>query len=244
MRSWLRSNRKKIERDLSDSSQWHHFSPVFYAQYKTVLPLVERYVKGRIIDLGCGTMRFKDLLMSKADVYHTLDLWPWSEDVTYAGDVQNMSMIAGASYDSALCLEVLEHVPNPSRAIAEIHRILKPGGVLIVSVPHLSRLHDEPYDYFRFTIHGLRYLLEDGNLEVLEIQRKGGLFMFLGHQISTILLSAVWSVPILRQISWVLNRWLVTQLCYEIDQQFDQSGIFALGYVAVARKPSQGWLSQ
>jgi SAM-dependent methyltransferase len=238
MQRWLRANRKKIEQDLSNSSQWQYFSPVFYAQYKAVLPVIGRCVKGKMIDLGCGRMPFENLLVNKATVYHTLDLWPHSEKVTYIGDIQDMSMIASASYDSAICLEVLEHVPKPSHAISEIHRILRPGGILIISVPHLSRLHDEPYDYFRFTKHGLRYLLENEGFEVSEIKKKGGVLTFLGHQISTILLSTVWPVPGLRQVAWFWNKWLITQLCYGMDRLFDGSGAFALGYVGVARKTS------
>jgi SAM-dependent methyltransferase len=244
MQSWLRANRKKIEKDLSKSSQWHYFSPVFYAQYKAVLPMIARFVKGKTIDLGCGTMPFENLLVSKATVYHTLDLWPHSEKVTYIGDIQDMSMIASASYDSAICFEVLEHVSTPSLAINEIYRILRPGGILIISVPHLSRLHDEPYDYFRFTKYGLRCLLENEGFEVSEIKEKGGLFSFLGHQISTILLSTVWSVPGLRQITWFLNKFLVTKACYKMDRLFDEAEVFALGYVGVARKTSANSGSQ
>jgi len=192
-------------------------------------------------------MPFKELLAEKVTTYHTLDLWPRSEKVTYVGDIQDMSMISTGSYDAAMCLEVLEHVPDPFQAAGEIFRILKPGGTVVVSVPHLSRLHDEPHDYSRFTIHGLRHLLQSTGLEVLEIQKKGGLLSFLGHQVSTILLSAVWPVPGLRQVMWFLNKWLVTRPCHRIDDLFDHSGILALGYVGVARKPAsdtpdrEGW---
>jgi SAM-dependent methyltransferase len=147
-----------------------------------------------------------------------------------------MSMIPDESYDSALSLEVLEHVQDPWQAAGEIHRILRPGGILIVSVPHLSRLHEEPHDYFRFTVYGLQHLLETTGFEVVEIHRKGGLVSFLGHQVSTLLLSAVWPVAVLRKPVWFLNKWLVTRLWYRVDSLSNRSGIFALGYVAVARK--------
>jgi len=197
---------------------------------------MRHYTHGKTIDLGCGNMPFRDLLADKVTTYHTLDLSARSDRVTYVGDIRDMSMISDASYNSAICLEVLEHIPDPLQAVREIHRILKPGGTVIVSVPHLSRLHDEPHDYFRFTIHGLCHLLESTGFEVLEIQKKGGMLSFLGHQVSTLLLSAVWPVPGLRQTAWFLNKWLVTQPCYRIDSLFDHSGILALGYVGVARK--------
>lgn len=240
MRDWLRANRRKIERDLHRSSRHRHFSPALYAQYQVVLPLMRHYVQGKTIDLGCGDMPFKEFLTDKVTTYHSLDLWPRSDEVTYVGDIGDMSMIPPASYDSAICLEVLEHVPDPFQAIREIYRILKPGGTVIISVPHLSRLHDEPHDYFRFTIHGVRHLLESTSFEVLEIQKKGGIFSFLGHQVSTLLLSTIWPVPGLRQIMWFLNKWLVTWLCYRMDSLFDRSGILALGYIGVTRKPTSG----
>ena len=238
MKNWLRANRGKIEKDLWLSPERCHFSPAFHAQYQVALPLMRRYIHGKTIDLGCGSVPFRHLLADRVTTYHTLDLWPRSDKVTYVGDIQDISMIADASYDSAICLEVLEHIPDPFQAAREIYRILKPGGTVIVSVPHLSRLHDEPHDYFRFTIHGLHHLLTSTGFEVLEIQKKGGIFSFLGHQVSTLLLSAVWPVPGLRQTVWFLNKWLVTQPCYRIDSLFDHSGILALGYVAAARKPA------
>lgn len=236
VQSYLRTNREKIEQDLSRSPEWWDFSPGFLAQYRVLLPLIERYVMGETIDLGCGTMPFSNHLASRASTYHTLDLRPHSKDVTYVGDIQHMPMIPDESYDCALSLEVLEHVQDPRQALREIHRILRPNGILIVSVPHLSRLHEEPHDYFRFTSYGLRHVLETTGFEVVEIHRKGGLVSFLGHQVSTLLLSAVWAIAVLRKPFWFLNKWLVTRLCYRVDSLSDRSGIFALGYVAVARK--------
>ena len=120
-----------------------------------------------------------------------------------------------------------------------MRRILRPGGTVIVSVPHLSRLHEEPYDFYRFTRYGLRYLFEQHGFEVLEIQKKGGLFSFLGHQVSTLWLGLVWPIPGLRQFAWFLNKWLITWPCYGLDRITDRSGLFALGYVGIARKTSE-----
>jgi hypothetical protein len=108
--------------------------------------------------------------------------------------------------------------------------------VLIVSVPHLSRLHDEPHDYYRYTQYGLRHLLEQAGFTITHLHERGGIFSFLGHQISTIILGTVWSVPVIQEIAWFLNSWLITRFCYQLDLIFNPSGIFTLGYTVVATK--------
>lgn len=238
MQNRLRNSRARIEESYAQSPERRFLSAAFLAQYRTLSPLIHRYARGRVIDLGSGTMPFRGLLSDQVTSYDTLDIAPRSEMTTYVGDIQNMEMIRDASYDSALCLEVLEHVPSPERAVGEVHRILEAGGLAIFSVPHLSRLHDEPHDYYRFTKHGLRHLLETAGFEVLELHQKGGLLAFLGHQASTLVLSAAWPVPGLRELAWLLNKWLITWPCYGLDRLTSGSGVFALGYVGLAQKPS------
>ena len=89
-----------------------------------------------------------------------------------------MDIISDGSYDSAICLEVLEYVQNPLRVIAGVYRILKKDITLVISVPHFSRLHEEPYDSFRCTKYGLQFLLEDAGFKVLNITPRGGIFSF------------------------------------------------------------------
>jgi SAM-dependent methyltransferase len=181
-------------------------------------------------------MPYAGAVTGRAEVYHTLELTPRFEQTTYTGDIQDMTMIEDGSYDSALCFEVLEHVPDPRRAMSEIHRILAPRGVALISVPHLSRLHDEPHDYYRFTRHGLDLLFNEAGFQVLEIRQKGGLLSFLGHQASSLLLSASWHVPVVRQVAWFLNKWLITVPCHHLDRALEGSGILALGYIGVGQK--------
>lgn len=239
--SWLmvnrmKLNRDKIDKDLRDSPVRQYFSPIYYGQYQTTLPLMRRHVCGKLIDLGCGQMPFRRWLAPLVEAYDTLDHSPEVEGATYVGDIQEMSMIGDEVYDSAICLEVLEHIPDPFKAARETARILKPGGVLIVSVPHLSRLHQAPQDYYRYTRYGITQVLEGAGFKVQQIQRRGGLASFLGHQVSTILLSLSWGTPILKQFCWGLNRWLVTYPCYALDRWTDKGGVFAVGHTVVARR--------
>jgi SAM-dependent methyltransferase len=98
------------------------------------------------------------------------------------GDAQNMSgVIASGKFDTVLLLDVLEHVPDPAKVLSEIYRVLRPGGTLILSVPHLSRLHEEPYDFYRFTKYGLTHLLEVAAFRQIVVNQCGGIFSFLGH---------------------------------------------------------------
>jgi SAM-dependent methyltransferase len=236
VQAWLRQNRQRIERELAHSPNRHLFSPAYYAQYRMVGPMIRQFVVGRVIDLGCGDMPFRDLVGAQATVYHGLDRFPRSGEVAFCADIQDMSMVADASYEVAICLDVLEHVPDPCRALREASRILAPGGTLILSVPQLSRLHDEPLDYYRYTAHGIRHLLESQGFYVLQMERRGGLVSFLGHQVSTLLLCGVWSIPILRQLAWFVNSRLFVPGCYQLDQVLDHGGVFAMGYGVVAQK--------
>ena len=65
------------------------------------------------------------------------------------------------SIGTLLLCELLEHLPDPQRAIDEAIRVLRPDGLLAVSVPFSLRLHGLPRDYWRFTANGVSVLLSD-----------------------------------------------------------------------------------
>jgi SAM-dependent methyltransferase len=73
---------------------------------------------------------------------------------------------ADATFDNVVCLEVLEHVPDPAVIIAEIARVLRPGGQAWLSMPFLYPVHDAPFDFQRYTMFGLRRDLERAGLAV------------------------------------------------------------------------------
>lgn len=90
-------------------------------------------------------------------------LYPESHVVTGdfpAVDVCSMPQFADGSYEVVILDQVLEHVTDPVRAIAEVHRVLRPGGTCIVTTPFMIEIHGAPADYWRFTRHGLAMLMQ------------------------------------------------------------------------------------
>lgn len=236
MTRYLKENRIKLNKDLGTIEKRKNFSPSILGLYKILIPLLGKHVKGVTLDIGCGDMPFKKNILDKTDSYEGLDIKKRNPDTKYIGDVQDMNMIKNDSMDTVLLFQVLEHVKNPEKALKEIYRILKTDGKLIISVPHLSRLHEIPHDYFRYTKYGLRHRLEKSGFEILELKEYGGFFSFIGHQLSSFFVLLFWRIPIIKQISFFLNKWLVVKSCYFLDKITDKKKMFALGYVAVVQK--------
>lgn len=236
MKERLLKNRLKINEELNTYEKRKFFSPACYAESKVTPQLLRKELKGLCIDLGCGDLPFKKLVEEVVDQYDTLDIKKRVEGVKFIGDIQNLNEFNDNTYDSAMCLEVLEHIPEPSKALNEIYRILKPGGSFVCSVPHLSRLHEEPHDYYRYTKHGLKYMFTKAGFSVKSITPVGGLFSFVGHQLSSLLLLPFWHVPVLKQVMFFVNKWLLVKLFYFMDKNTDKNKIFSLGYVCLLEK--------
>ncbi|MCW8877229.1 MAG: class I SAM-dependent methyltransferase [Kangiellaceae bacterium] len=232
----LKRNRILINKELTSYLRRKYFSPCCYADSIVTSRALAEHLTGRCIDVGCGDLPYKELIESKVDVYDTLDIEKRRQEVKYVADIQDMNIIGSNVYDSALCLEVLEHVPDPFQAVSEIHRILKKGGKLVLSVPHLSRLHEEPHDYYRFTKYGLDFMFKRQGFKVISIEPVGGFFCFVGHQISSLLLLPVWHIPLLKSIIYWLNKWLVVRFCFFMDKIFDKQKLFAMGYTCKLEK--------
>jgi len=111
--------------------------------------------RGRLLDVGCGNSPFRHLLDPAVAQYQGVDVaaaadfgYQNPDTVYYDGRVLPFP---DASFDAVLCTEVVEHIPDPTETIREIRRVLKPGGLLIVTIPWSARFHYQPYDYHRYT---------------------------------------------------------------------------------------------
>jgi SAM-dependent methyltransferase len=83
-------------------------------------------------------------------------------------DIRSMPQIADNRYDCIFCNGVLEHVDDIRAGLAEMTRILKSGGILLLGVPFRQAIHMGPNDFWRFTEFGIRYLLKDA-YEIIDL---------------------------------------------------------------------------
>jgi SAM-dependent methyltransferase len=81
--------------------------------------------------------------------------------VDLVADAHDMHMVAENSVDCVLSVSVLEHVRYPHKVVAEIRRILKPGGIVYLNIPFVFAFHGDPDDFYRFSCNGIRILCED-----------------------------------------------------------------------------------
>lgn len=155
---------------------------------------------GRVLDIGCADRHLATCLAPGCE-YVGLDYpptgaaWYGSRPEVF-GDAQTLPFADGCM-DSVALLDVLEHLPEPERALAEIARVLRPGGTLLLQVPFLYPVHDAPYDFRRWTRHGLRRTLETCGLH---IEQEAG----DGHPLETAALLA--SIALARNAAELLRR--------------------------------------
>lgn len=113
-----------------------------------------------VLNVGAGGEAYKFLKHLRGAKIIQIDIDPDRKpDVVV--DVCNLQNFEENSFDAIFMIEVLEHVKEPQQAINQLYRVLKPGGTLILSVPFVIPIHDEPYDFFRYTKYGLEYLLQN-----------------------------------------------------------------------------------
>lgn len=128
-----------------------------------------------VLDVGAGAQPFR-AWMPTGRIW-TIDMNPDARPDIVASALH--SPFRDHSFQSVICTEVLEHVPEPEDCLREIRRVMRDSGILYLTTPMLWPLHYEPHDYFRYTNHGLRHLLEKTGFEIIETHPIGGFFSFV-----------------------------------------------------------------
>lgn len=138
--------------------------------------LLHHHVRGRLLDLGCGQAPLYAVYRQQASEVICAD-WPGTMHGVIHHDVHvdlnHPLPFATATFDTVLLSDVLEHVAQPETAFSETVRVLRPAGKLLLMVPMIYGLHEDPHDYHRYTRYKLIDFCQTRGLEVLVLEEYG-----------------------------------------------------------------------
>lgn len=160
----------------------------------------------RILDAGAGELRYKpfcshlDYVSQDFGRYDGqgdgagLQIGGWDQSqIDIISDITNIPE-PDASFDAVMCIEVLEHLPDPVLALRELARLLRPGGVLIVTAPFCSLTHFSPHFYYTgYSRYFYEYWFRELQLEIEEMSWNGNYFEYLAQE--------------LRRMAWVQEKY-------------------------------------
>lgn len=207
---------------------------------KNLRPFLERYASDKVVlEIGGGRLStnhsYEDLFPHR----HTYDIDPKRLPDT-VGDAHSLSFDDN-SFEFILCTEVLEHLHTPQQAIAEMKRVLQPGGTLILTTRFVFPIHDAPQDYFRYTKYGLQYLFQDWEMielipETQTMSAIGALMQRVGFQAN--MRGGKLSKAVLYGLAWIfdhLNGLLLNEYG-DIKKESIEKDIITTGYYMAVKK--------
>jgi SAM-dependent methyltransferase len=176
---------------------WSPFRDYNYSVHRLLEAAARRHLQdfdGRVLDLGCGDSPYREHLPATA-IHIGVDRTAQpSVDVLAAGE---HLPFADGSFDAAMCTEVIAHSRRPWQVLAELARVIRPGGRLYLTAPFDWHLMP-PHDYYRFTSLGLKVLLGDAGFDVETVEEIGGLFSALAGKLIEGAMERMWLAPVRR----------------------------------------------
>ena len=153
------------------------FTNPFYFARKGLLENIRSLsgdITGNVLDVGCGQKPYRELFSVRSYTGLEFDTaqnrkQKSGEDVFFYGG--GAFPFPDKKFDSVLSTEVLEHVFEPDILLSEINRVLKTGGMFLLSVPFVWDEHEQPFDFGRYSSFGLKYLLEKHGFEIVKSQK-------------------------------------------------------------------------
>jgi SAM-dependent methyltransferase len=179
------------------------------------------FFKGRVLEIGCGRLGRRGVFRPPSagiSQWMLLDS-DLARSPHVCGDAARLPLQA-AAFDTVVCLEVLEYAWQPASVLIEVHRLLRPGGTLVLSTPFLHRT-DAANDYWRFTEPALRRLLRESGFDVIQCRAQGSAFAV--------------AASVLRYAVSVQRVWVTRALSVGLRPLF--AGLLAADAAAARRRP-------
>jgi len=188
--------------------------------------------RARVLDAGAGEMRHSQYFKRQRYVGVDLGVGDAAWDYGKLDAIADLTALPfpDACFDACINIVTLEHVRNPLAALTEMKRTLAAGGRALIIVPHEWEVHQSPHDYFRYTRHGMAYLLDAAGFGEYTIHPVGGYFRLLARR----LLNGLQFFPMV--LVPIAALFLVPPaLIFPLFDPLDRARNFTLGYVCIAR---------
>jgi len=141
-----------------------------------------------------------------------------------------------SGFDAVITTKIImEHVSEPELTIKEIARVLKSGGEAFLIASFVKPVHQEPYDFFRFTEHGLRHLFEKANLRVIYINPTSTSFYTVNSYLASFNIFMVFPKGIYYRIKWLLKKLYIPMVKF-LDRYINDYGKLPEYYVCRVSK--------
>jgi len=199
---------------------------------------LKKYAKGNLLDLGCGQAPLYSAYKEYASEVTCID---WENSLhkniflDMHCDLNTELPIDDNVYDTIILSDVIEHIKEPKLLWSEMNRVLTNDGILYLNVPFYYWLHEEPYDYHRYTKYALQAMAEDSGFEILELEALGGVPEILAD----ILAKTTIGIPVIGKLSANIIQSLTSLL---VKTKFGNkiskvtSKRFPMGYALIAKK--------
>lgn len=142
------------------------------------------------------------------------------------------------SFDAVMCTEVFEHLPNPFLALKEFSRLLRSGGILIITAPFCSLTHQAPYHFSTgFNRYYYEKHLTDLGFEVIELETNGNYFSCLAQELRRVRSVALrYSNDKPRKWESLAIRILINMLFRFSEKDIGSDELLCFGYNIIAKK--------
>lgn len=197
--------------------------------------------RGIVYDLGCGIRPYEQDVLHKCDQYIGVD-WGNTHHKLKANIISDLNKplpIESNSADLVTSFQVLEHLSEPQIFLNEAYRILKNNGEIFLTVPFQWWMHEAPYDYFRYTRYGLKYLFEKAGFRDIEIKANSGFFTMWLLKINYFSLRAIKGPKFLQHLLKIplIPIWFTVQKLAPFLDKLDKNWELETGaFTVVARK--------
>jgi SAM-dependent methyltransferase len=162
------------------------------------ISLLAKELTGEVLDVGCGRQPYKSYF-AHATRMRACDFDAKRGAVDFQCPAHQIPL-PDQSLEAIICTEVLEHVPNPLEVWKEFHRLLRPGGKVLLTTPMSWPGHEEPFDFYRYPEFGLRMLARESGFEVMRLIPRGGAWAYLGQ-------TMLHSIPQVIRFRWQRRLW-------------------------------------